>query len=299
MSSIDQPVDAQLIEQTKRQIQSLVAEIAELSKRNVTPGEFYGQFLNRVVSALAAIGGAVWTTNDQGQLALQYQVNLQQTNLPNDEDAQRRHSRLLYKAMAQGQGMVVPPHSGFGEGGDGTRRPIRPSFCWSSARCGPTWKRSAWWRFSSGPRPRRTSSRATCGSYCRCASWPATSSRVTSCGISRTGRSSGRGWRSLPGRARLAGADPDGLHDRQRGPPPDRVRPGQRGHPPRQSLHDRGGQRAGRFRQAIEHRAAVGQAGHGGGGHRRPGRGTRATPATWPRRSRTPSRNTSTRPIRR
>ncbi|MGD0899182.1 MAG: HlyD family efflux transporter periplasmic adaptor subunit, partial [Thermoguttaceae bacterium] len=119
MSSIDQPVDAQLIEQTKRQIQSLVAEIAELSKRSVTPGEFYGEFLNRVVSALAAIGGVVWTTNDQGQLALQYQVNLQQTNLPNDEDAQRRHSQLLYKAMAQGQGMIVPPHSGFGEGGDG------------------------------------------------------------------------------------------------------------------------------------------------------------------------------------
>ncbi|MGA2068934.1 MAG: HlyD family efflux transporter periplasmic adaptor subunit [Thermoguttaceae bacterium] len=113
--SIEQAPDSQLIEQTRRQIQSLVAEIGQLAERTVTPGEFYPEFLNRVVSALAAIGGAVWTSNEQGQLALQYQINLQQTRLADDEEGQRRHSRLLYKALADGQGMLVPPHSGSGE----------------------------------------------------------------------------------------------------------------------------------------------------------------------------------------
>ena len=119
MSSIEQPVDAQLIEQTKRQIQALVAEISQLSKQNVTPGEFYGEFLGRVVSALAAIGGAVWTKSDDGRLTLQYQIRLEQTNLRDDEQKQARHGRLLYKALAvgeaTGEGMLVPPHSGFGE----------------------------------------------------------------------------------------------------------------------------------------------------------------------------------------
>ena len=79
MSTEQSSLDPQLIEQTKQQIRSLVAEIAQLTKESVTPEEFYSQFLTRVVSALAAIGGAVWTTNEEGRLALQYQINLQQT----------------------------------------------------------------------------------------------------------------------------------------------------------------------------------------------------------------------------
>ena len=61
--STEQSLDPQLIEQTKQQIRSLVSEIAQLSKEDISPEEFYGQFLTRVVSALAAIGGAVWTTD--------------------------------------------------------------------------------------------------------------------------------------------------------------------------------------------------------------------------------------------
>jgi multidrug efflux pump subunit AcrA (membrane-fusion protein) len=113
--SIEQPLDPQLIEQTKQQIRSLVAEIARLSKTTVAPEEFYGEFLPRVVSALAAVGGAVWTVNPEGQLALQYQINLQETQLRQDEAAQAQHARLLYKALGSSEGMLVPPHSGPGE----------------------------------------------------------------------------------------------------------------------------------------------------------------------------------------
>jgi multidrug efflux pump subunit AcrA (membrane-fusion protein) len=113
--SIEQPLDPQLIEQTKQQIRSLVSEIAQLAKTSVAPEEFYGQFLPRVVSALAAVGGAVWTTNPEGQLALQYQINLQETNLRESEEHQAQHSRLLYKALSGSEAILVPPHSGPGD----------------------------------------------------------------------------------------------------------------------------------------------------------------------------------------
>jgi len=112
--SIEQSVDTQLIEQTKQQIRALVAEIAQLSKSEMAPEAFYAEFLPRIVSALAAVGGAVWAKNAEGQLALQYQVNIQETHLRENEN-QAQHSKLLYKTLAEGEGALVPPHSGPGE----------------------------------------------------------------------------------------------------------------------------------------------------------------------------------------
>ncbi|MEN6450044.1 MAG: hemolysin D [Thermoguttaceae bacterium] len=112
--SIEQTLDPQLIEQTKQQIRALVAEIAQLSKTDVAPEEFYGQFLPRVVSALAAVGGAVWTLNPEGQLALQYQVNIQETHLRESEEHQAQHARLLYKVLSDGESLMVPARSGPG-----------------------------------------------------------------------------------------------------------------------------------------------------------------------------------------
>lgn len=113
--SMEQSLDPHLIEQTKQQIRSLVAEIAQLAKTDVAPEEFYGQFLPRVVSALAAVGGAVWTLNPEGQLALQYQINIQETGLRESEERQAQHSRLLYKTLSGGENLLVPPHSGPGD----------------------------------------------------------------------------------------------------------------------------------------------------------------------------------------
>ncbi len=113
--SIEQSADAQLIERTKQQIRSLVAEIAQLTKADVAPEAFFSEFLPRVVSALAAAGGAVWMLNPEGQLALQYQINIQETKLGESEERQNQHARLLYKALSVPDGMLVPPHSGPGD----------------------------------------------------------------------------------------------------------------------------------------------------------------------------------------
>jgi hypothetical protein len=120
MSSYEQTPDENLIEETRRQINALVEEIAGLARQNLAPGQFYEQFLNRLVSALAAIGGVVWAAGENNQLALQYQLNLQHTGLLESEAKQQQHSRLLYKVLnnpdvVAGNGVLVPPHSGFGE----------------------------------------------------------------------------------------------------------------------------------------------------------------------------------------
>jgi hypothetical protein len=113
--SSEQSLDPQLIEQTKQQIRALVNEIAQLTKSGISPEQFYAEFLPRVVSALAALGGAIWTVNEDGRLALQYQMNLGETRLHEREEDQARHGRLLHQVMRSGEGVLVPPQSGTGD----------------------------------------------------------------------------------------------------------------------------------------------------------------------------------------
>ncbi|MBN1591065.1 MAG: HlyD family efflux transporter periplasmic adaptor subunit [Pirellulales bacterium] len=116
--STEQSMNPDLIEQTKQQIRTLVGEISQLSRSDIAPEDFYAEFLNRVVSALAAVGGAVWIVEDEGRLALKYQSNLQKSGLRDNEEGQRQHSRLLQRVMTGGEALMVPPHSGVGEDDD-------------------------------------------------------------------------------------------------------------------------------------------------------------------------------------
>ena len=111
--STEQSIDPELIEQTKQQIRGLVNEIAQLSKQELPVEEFYGEFCSRVVSALAAIGGAIWTPGEAGGLELQYQINLRETKLAESQEQQIRHGRLLHKVYTGGEAMLVQPHSGY------------------------------------------------------------------------------------------------------------------------------------------------------------------------------------------
>ena len=105
-------MDVQLIEQTKQQIRALVNEITQIAKSDISPEDFHGEFLPRVISALAATGGALWTLDpNNGSLALAYHVNMRETRLHEDEESNKRHSRLLYKILRSGDGALVPPHT--------------------------------------------------------------------------------------------------------------------------------------------------------------------------------------------
>ena len=67
------------------------------------------------MSALAAAGGAVWTTNENGGLQLDYQVNLRETHLGENEEDMQRHGRLLHKVVRSGEGALAAPYSGAGD----------------------------------------------------------------------------------------------------------------------------------------------------------------------------------------
>ncbi len=117
MSTASSSFDPELIDQTRQQLRKLVSEIEGLSRAEISHAEFYEGFLHRIVSALAAIGGAIWTRDDTGRLSLSYQMNLQQTQLAESEENQQRHGMLLHKVANDGEAILVQPHSGEGQDG--------------------------------------------------------------------------------------------------------------------------------------------------------------------------------------
>lgn len=111
-------VDAAEVERAKREIQGLVQEIAELSRTEIAPAEFYDSLLNKVVAALAAPGGAVWTIGETGGLQLNYQINLRDTGLIENPVGQSQHGRLLRSVLEGTEGALILPHSGTGDATD-------------------------------------------------------------------------------------------------------------------------------------------------------------------------------------
>src|SRR5262249_51026883 len=106
-------------EQARRQINRLAEEIARLSETELGPNEYYGEFLQRVLAAIAAPAGAVWLRTPQGNLQLQYQINMREVGLDRDEPSRESHFELLRQAAMRVQPGLLTPHSGLGapEGG--------------------------------------------------------------------------------------------------------------------------------------------------------------------------------------
>ncbi|MGE0533642.1 MAG: HlyD family efflux transporter periplasmic adaptor subunit [Pirellulales bacterium] len=123
MSSTEQ-VDPEVVAETRQQIRGLVDEIAGLARSDISAQEFYTGFLDRVLGAIGAVGGAVWVISEAGQLELAYHVNLPLNELQNDPRDRARHGRLLQHAMTQGDGLLVAPQSGTGDP-DGPGNPTR------------------------------------------------------------------------------------------------------------------------------------------------------------------------------
>lgn len=103
------------VEQTKQQIRSLINEIAELSRSEVTAAEYYPAVLKRVVDALAAVGGAVWLLDEGGALKLSYQINVNRELLEAENEDAIKHGRLLSRLFGRGKSELIPPNSMLGE----------------------------------------------------------------------------------------------------------------------------------------------------------------------------------------
>jgi multidrug efflux pump subunit AcrA (membrane-fusion protein) len=104
-------VNSETIEQTKQQIRGLVSEIAQLSKSNLGADEYYAAFLQRIISALAAVGGAIWIIRDGRRLEPAYHIKMDERLLePESEDASK-HFAMLSQVAGSGEPALVPPRS--------------------------------------------------------------------------------------------------------------------------------------------------------------------------------------------
>jgi len=102
-------IDPGLLEQTKNQIKKLVAEIADLAESDIQPNEFYVEFLNRSVAAVAATGGAFWMMDGRGGLRLQYQFEFGVTGLMDGRVKTAPHDALLGCMLQASQAQIIPP----------------------------------------------------------------------------------------------------------------------------------------------------------------------------------------------
>jgi hypothetical protein len=108
-----------LIEQARRQVNRLAFEIEQISNSEMPPTEYYSEFLQKLMQAIAAPAGAIWLKTPQGNLQLQYQINMRQVGIDRSDAAKAAHGELLRQCALSGQPRMVPQHSGLGapEGG--------------------------------------------------------------------------------------------------------------------------------------------------------------------------------------
>jgi hypothetical protein len=120
MATHNSSVDPETIAKTKDQIRRLVTEIEQLSKAEGEPEKFYSEYLQRLVTSLAAVGGAIWLKGEAGGLELAYQINLStalvEPSSPDQAgDDALRHLRLIEHIVRIREAKLVPPHSGSGD----------------------------------------------------------------------------------------------------------------------------------------------------------------------------------------
>lgn len=116
-------VDAATIEQTKQQIRGLVQQIAQMSRSDMEAEDFYAEVLQKIVTALAAVGGAVWTITPDKRLKLDYQINIDRGLLDTQSPEAQQHLRLLQNVIQTGEAKLAAPKSG----GEGPNTPGNPT----------------------------------------------------------------------------------------------------------------------------------------------------------------------------
>jgi hypothetical protein len=120
-------VDTQAIEQERRRLSRRLEEIAKLADGGGPPAAFYGELLKRLIESLAAPAGAIWTRTAQGNLQLQFHINMKEVGLDQSDEARQAHEELLRRAVAEPRPLHLMPRSGLGAGTDGRAAAGNPS----------------------------------------------------------------------------------------------------------------------------------------------------------------------------
>jgi hypothetical protein len=104
------------LKRVREKVMHLAREIEKMSGEDIPPNIFFQEFLNRVVTAIGARGGAVWMLQDGGRLGLAAEVDLDQTGLKQIPGAMQVNEKLLIdvlqtgeaKTLIHGQGVDLP-----------------------------------------------------------------------------------------------------------------------------------------------------------------------------------------------
>ena len=113
MFSPSPPVGAApTVESPPHRTARLLEEMAALLESCPPPPEFYGGFLQRVMSALRAVAGAVWSRPTPTRFQLEFQCNLGEIGLEGIANGRNCHGELLRMAASKTEPLWAPPRSG-------------------------------------------------------------------------------------------------------------------------------------------------------------------------------------------
>jgi hypothetical protein len=98
-----------------RQIEEAFEAASKLAGSNLSPSDFYQQFLNRTLTAIEAPAGAVWLRTPQGFLQIACQVNLEKVGLENKRGGRQCHNEVLRQVFqaAPPRPMMLGPNDRF------------------------------------------------------------------------------------------------------------------------------------------------------------------------------------------
>jgi hypothetical protein len=102
------------LEQERRRLSKRLEEVSRLAESSASPVVFYGEMLKRLLESLAAPAGAVWTRTAQGNLQLQFQINIKEVGIDKSDDARQTHEELLRRMASEPRPLHLMPHSGMG-----------------------------------------------------------------------------------------------------------------------------------------------------------------------------------------
>ena len=96
--------------QNNRRIDEAFEDVARLSGSELSPTDFYQQFLNKVVAGIESPAGAIWLRTPQGFLQLQCQMNLDGVGLDKHKGGRQSHNELLRQAFQMAKPMLLEPY---------------------------------------------------------------------------------------------------------------------------------------------------------------------------------------------
>ena len=97
------------LEQARRRVAQMAAEIQKLAKGELEPSAFFDRFLQLLVNAVGARAGAVWLIGPNRQAAIVAQLRMADVKVFQDPAAADSNGKLIQDVLSNGQARNVAP----------------------------------------------------------------------------------------------------------------------------------------------------------------------------------------------